>query len=84
MTAFAEEWAEKKNASPAQLALAWLLAQKPFIIPIPGTTNPHHLVENMGGLAIEFTTSELAEIRNSLEAIPSIGFRKQESVFTDL
>lgn len=77
-------WGEKKNASPAQISLAWLLAQMPFIVPIPGTTNPVHLMENIGGMNVEFTSSELAEIRTEIEKIETIGFRKQESVFQDL
>ena len=84
VTELAKTWAVKKNSTPAQIALAWLLAQKPFIVPIPGTTNPNHLTENTGGLNIEFTNAELKEIRTSLEAIPTIGFRKPETVFTDL
>lgn len=84
VTELAKEWAEKKNATPAQIALAWLTAQKPFIVPIPGTTNPDHLMENIGGLHIEFTNEELNELRNSLEAIPTIGFRSRDSVLEDL
>ena len=75
--------AAQKGATPAQIALAWLLAQKPFIVPIPGTTNPSHVTENAGGWNVEFTNAELKEIRASLEAIPTIGFRKPESVFAD-
>lgn len=84
VTDLAKIWAEKKSTTPAQIALAWLLAQRPFIVPIPGTTNINHLTENIGGLNIEFTNTELKEIRTSLEAINTIGFRKPESVFTNL
>ncbi len=77
-------WGEKKNASPAQISLAWLLAQKPFIIPIPGTTNPDHLIENIGGMNVEFTSAELAEIRTQIEKIKTVGFREPESVFQNL
>jgi aryl-alcohol dehydrogenase-like predicted oxidoreductase len=77
-------WGEKKNAIPAQISLAWLLAQKPFIVPIPGTTNPAHLLENIGGMNVEFTSAELVEIRNEIEKIETIGFRDQESVFQNL
>jgi len=77
-------WGERKNATTAQISLAWLLAQKPFIVPIPGTTNPAHLMENIGGLNIEFTSAEIAEIRTDIEKIETIGFRKQETVFQDL
>lgn len=84
VTELAKKWGAKKNASPAQISLAWLLAQKPFIIPIPGTTNPDHRLENTGGLAVNFSDQELAEFRASLEAIPTVGFRKPESVFENL
>lgn len=84
VTNLTKAWAEKKNTTPAQIALAWLLAQKPFIVPIPGTTNENHLLENIGGLNIEFTSAELKELRTSLEAITTIGFRNPESVFKDL
>src|SRR6266853_2101963 len=55
-------FAEKKNATPAQLALAWLLAQKPWIVPIPGTRNTDHLTENLGAVDIPLTPSDLHEI----------------------
>ena len=55
--------AEQKNATPAQIALAWLLAQKPWIVPIPGTTKLHRLEENIGAAAIELTPEDLREIR---------------------
>lgn len=84
VTDLAKEWAAKKNATAAQVALAWLTAQKPFIVPIPGTTNTNHLMENIGGLNVEFTNAELSELRTSLEAIPTIGFRSKESVFRNL
>lgn len=84
VVALAKTWAEKKNTTPAQLALAWLLAQKPFIVPIPGTTNQDHLLENIGGKGVEFTVAELQEFRIALEAIPTIGFRQPASVHTDL
>lgn len=80
----AKTWGVTKNATPAQIALAWLLAQKPFIVPIPGTTNQNHLIENIGGKGVEFTAAELKELRDALEAIPTIGFRKPASVHTDL
>jgi aryl-alcohol dehydrogenase-like predicted oxidoreductase len=54
--------AERKNATPAQVALAWLLAQKPWIVPIPGTTKQHRLDENLGAVDVELTAAELAEI----------------------
>ncbi len=84
VTELASEWAARKNATPAQIALAWLSAQKPFVVPIPGTTNPDHMMENIGGLNVEFTNAELSELRTSLEAIQTIGFRSRESVFQNL
>src|SRR5437762_6733660 len=56
--------AERKKATPAQIALAWLLAQKPWIVPIPGTTKLHRLEENVGAAAIELTTNDLREINS--------------------
>jgi len=84
VTELAKAWALKKNATPAQIALAWLVAQKPFVVPIPGTTNINHLTENNGALNVNFSNAELKEIRTSLEAIPTIGFREKKSVFENL
>lgn len=55
-------FAQRKNATPAQVALAWVLAQKPWFVPIPGTTKLHRLHENLGATEVEFTTDELQEI----------------------
>ena len=60
-----ERIAERKNATPAQVALAWLLAQKPWIAPIPGTTKVHRLEENVGAAAIELTEDDLREIEDA-------------------
>ena len=70
--------AVKKNATPAQIALAWLLAQKPWIVPIPGTTKLHRLEENIGSLQIEFTTRELQEIESASSQIKVEGERYPE------
>ncbi len=70
--------AKKKNATAAQVALAWLLAQKPWIVPIPGTTKLHRLEENIGSLTIEFTTDELREIDNTSSNIKVEGERYPE------
>lgn len=67
--------ASEKNATPAQIALAWLLAQKPFIVPIPGTSKLHRLKENIGGVTIELSNSELSQINESLEKIKISGDR---------
>jgi len=68
-------FAEQKNATPAQLALAWLLAQKPFIVPIPGTTKLHRLEENIGGANVLLSSNELHEIHSMLEKIKVSGER---------
>jgi aryl-alcohol dehydrogenase-like predicted oxidoreductase len=72
--------AEKKGATPAQIALAWLLAQKPWIVPIPGTTKLHRLEENIGAVNIELTPDDLREIENAAAKIQVQGARLPESV----
>jgi aryl-alcohol dehydrogenase-like predicted oxidoreductase len=67
--------AKKKNATPAQIAIAWLLAQKPWIVPIPGTTKPHRLEENLGAATIDLTKDDLAEIERAASAITIQGAR---------
>ncbi|GAB4066446.1 aldo/keto reductase [Ancylobacter sonchi] len=67
--------AADKQATPAQIALAWLLAQKPWIVPIPGTTKLHRLEENLGGATVELTAADTAEIRQALAAIDVEGER---------
>lgn len=78
------EWALQKGATPAQFSLAWLLAQKPFIVPIPGTTKLHHLEENLGAIDLKFTPDELKEFRNAFSKIALVGVRPAESALTDL
>jgi aryl-alcohol dehydrogenase-like predicted oxidoreductase len=73
-----KRFAEKKNATPAQISLAWLLAQKPFIVPIPGTRNINHLNENLGAINIALTPAELNEIENALAKIKVHGGRVNE------
>lgn len=77
------EWARKKDATPAQIALAWVMAQKPFIVPIPGTTKLHHMKENMGAIDLTFTDAELIDFRMALEKIPLIGVRRPETAMED-
>ena len=72
--------AERKNATPAQIALAWLLSRKPWIVPIPGTTKLHRLEENIGAVAIEFTADDLNEIDNSASQITVQGARYPEEM----
>lgn len=67
--------AAEKNATPAQVALAWLLAQRPSIVPIPGTTKLHRLEENLGAVAVDLSEPDLARIRDALTAIELVGER---------
>jgi aryl-alcohol dehydrogenase-like predicted oxidoreductase len=69
---------KRKNATPAQIALAWLLAQKPWIAPIPGTTKLHRLEENIGAIAIELASGDLHEIDLAASKIPVQGARYPE------
>ena len=66
-------FAEKKKATPAQIALAWLLAQKPWIVPIPGTTKLHRLEENLGAASVELTPDDLRELDMVASKIPVQG-----------
>src|SRR5215213_112884 len=72
--------AERKKATPAQIALAWLLAQKPWIVPIPGTTKLHRLEENIGAVAVELTSDDLREIDSAASEIRVEGARYPESM----
>ena len=67
--------AGEQNATPAQIALAWLLAKKPWIVPIPGTTKLHRLEENLGASAVTLSAEELHRIGETLAAIPIQGDR---------
>jgi aryl-alcohol dehydrogenase-like predicted oxidoreductase len=67
--------ADRKEATPAQIALAWLLAQKPWIVPIPGTTKPERLDENIGAAAVELTPDDLDEIERAASQIEVEGAR---------
>ncbi len=70
--------AEKKNATPAQIALAWLLAQKPWIVSIPGTRNPDHLSENLGAIEVELTPADLQMMETAFSKITVHGGRMNE------
>ncbi len=72
--------ANRKKATPAQIALAWLLAQKPWIVPIPGTTKLHRLEENIGAAAIELTSDDLREIESAASKIKVQGARYPEKL----
>jgi len=76
LTAFAK----RKGATPAQIALAWLLAQKPWIVPIPGTTKRHRLQENLGAAAVELTADDLNEIDRAASEIAVHGARYPEQL----
>jgi len=71
-------FATQRNATPAQIALAWLLAQRPWIVPIPATTKRHRLEENLGAATLELTSSDLREIDDALAAITLHGDRYPE------
>jgi len=72
--------AAQKNATPAQIALAWLLAQKPWIVPIPGTTKLHRLDENIGAVSLKLTPDDLREIDNAASKIAVQGARYPEKL----
>jgi aryl-alcohol dehydrogenase-like predicted oxidoreductase len=72
--------AKRKKAAPAQIALAWLLARKPWIVPIPGTTKLHRLEENIGAVSIELTPDDLREIETAAANIKIEGARYTEKI----
>ena len=71
--------AAEKKATPAQIALAWILAQKPWIVPIPGTTKLHRLEENLGATNVELTAGDLREIDQASSKIEIQGARYSEA-----
>ena len=73
-------FAQQKKATPAQVALAWLLAQKPWIVPIPGTTKLHRLEENLAAADLELFPDELRELENAASKIPAVGARYPEEL----
>ncbi len=74
------QWSQRKGATPAQIALGWLLAQKPWIVPIPGTTQMAHMLENIGAAQVRFTPAEVAELDKAVAAIEIRGARLPEQV----
>jgi aryl-alcohol dehydrogenase-like predicted oxidoreductase len=74
------KFAEQKKATPAQIALAWILAQKPWMIPIPGTTKLHRLEENIGAATVQLTSDDLRQIDNATAKIPVQGARYPENL----
>lgn len=75
-----KKWAKTKNATPTQISLAWLQAQNPWIVPIPGTTQMEHMKENIGADAIKFSDSELQTFNKELNEINILGERLPEYV----
>ncbi len=73
-----EKWAKRKNVTAAQFALVWLLSQKSWIVPIPGTTNPKHLDDFLGASAVRMTADELADFEKDYAAIRLVGHRADE------
>lgn len=74
------DWAERKQATPAQIALAWLMAQRPWVVPIPGTTQTPHLLENIGATSISFSAEETTELNAAVSAIKVRGQRLPDAV----
>jgi aryl-alcohol dehydrogenase-like predicted oxidoreductase len=75
-----KRWAERKRATPTQIALAWLMARRPWIVPIPGTTQMAHMLENIGAADVRFTSNEVAELNGALSAVEIRGARLPEQV----
>jgi len=75
-----QEIAQRKKATPGQIALAWLLAQKPWIVPIPGTTKLHRLEENIGAASVELTAADLRDIESAASLITIQGARYPEQI----
>jgi len=73
-----KRFAEKKNATPSQIALAWLMAQKPFVVSIPGTRNMDHLNENLGAINVQPTAADLSELETAFSNITVYGGRMNE------
>lgn len=82
----ARHWAKRKDCAPGQVALAWLMAQKPWIVPIPGTTQMAHMLENSNSTGVEFTPAEIAELNTAVSAIEIKGQRLPDVVlaFSDV
>jgi aryl-alcohol dehydrogenase-like predicted oxidoreductase len=72
--------AERKKVTPAQIALAWILARKPWMVPIPGTTKLHRLEENLGAAAVDLTPDDLRQIETATAKIPVQGARYPEAL----
>ena len=75
VVALVKDWARRKGGTPAQIALAWLSAQQPWIVPIPGTTKMPHLLDNLGAESVRFTPDEVRELNAALARTPIHGAR---------
>jgi aryl-alcohol dehydrogenase-like predicted oxidoreductase len=75
-----DRFAQLKKATPAQIALAWILAQKPWMVPIPGTTKLHRLEENLGAVNVELSRDDLRELESAAAKIPVQGARYPEEL----
>ena len=82
LVALLKRWAERKQAAPGQVALAWLMAQKPWIVPIPGTTVGAHMLQNNGASALQFSPAELSELNAAVRGIEVRGQRLPDAVLT--
>jgi aryl-alcohol dehydrogenase-like predicted oxidoreductase len=80
LVALLKSWAGRKQATPAQVALAWLMAQKAWIVPIPGTTQMPHMLENIGAASVHLSTAELSELNEAVSAIKIQGARLPDTV----
>ena len=83
LLAIVRDWARRKGVTPVQFSLGWLLAQRPWIVPIPGTTKPNHLEENLGAVNVKLTPAELGEISSAISRVPLQGVRAPESALRD-
>ena len=75
-----KKWSVRKSCSPSQIALSWLLHQKPFIVPIPGTTNKVHMLDNTGAVSVKFSQEEIREFGSELEKIRIYGKRLPDAI----
>jgi len=75
-----EQIAQKMKATPAQIALAWLLAQKPWMVPIPGTTKLARLEENLGAIHVELSEEDVRQIGDAAAKVPVLGNRYPEHI----
>ncbi len=80
LVALVKDWAARKSTSPARIALAWLMAQKPWVVPIPGSTQMAHMLDNIGATTVSFSAVELAELNTAVAAFTTHGERLPDAV----